>query len=213
VARQRTVDTESLLFLDCTTACASGQNWGGVMDLWRATGEIEALIARTTSGGAQIAVYADDPATAQIERVFGYLTCDADCRTAANWRPAVLPPIAADAAQVGYAFLLDGNEKPLLAYAGDSASGVTRCTGDCTTTAGIWQSTPGLGSSDLDDNYPIIVPASCISGSWSFYTGPALALVGDRPIVALTASSKAFDGQCGTGSTAIETNTFVVFPP
>jgi len=46
------------------------------------------------------------------------------------------------------------------------------------------------------------------------YTGPALALAaGDKPIVALTAGSKAFGGQCGTGSTFIETNSFLSLPP
>ena len=45
------------------------------------------------------------------------------------------------------------------------------------------------------------------------YTGPALALAGDKPIVALTAGSKGFGGQCGTGSSFIDTNSFLTFLP
>jgi len=44
------------------------------------------------------------------------------------------------------------------------------------------------------------------------YTGPALTLAADKPMVAMTAASKAFGGQCGNGSTAIETNSFVLLP-
>jgi hypothetical protein len=212
VARQRTVDKESLMFLDCSSDCTSAASWNGVTGLWQATGEIQALLARTAQGGSRIAAYADNPATSQTERVFVYLACDASCQMPASWKPVLLPPIAPDAASVGYALTLDGTGNPVLAYASDSASAVTRCTGDCTTTAGMWQTTAGLGAVNLNASFPITVPASCVSASWSFYTGPALTLAGGKALTALTASSKAFGGQCGTGSTAIETNSFVVFP-
>jgi hypothetical protein len=215
VARQRMMDTESLLFLDCASGsdCTLAQSWSGVMGLWQASGEIEALLARTAQGGSRIAVYADNPMTAKSERVLAYLACDSQCRMPTSWKTPLLLPIAADVAQVGYALTLDKNDNPVLAYADDSSSAVSRCTGDCTTTAGLWQTTRSLGAVDLNANFPITVPASCISTSWSMYTGPALTLSGDKPIVALTAASKAFGGQCGTGSAAIETDTFVTFPP
>jgi hypothetical protein len=185
-----------------------------VAGLWHATGEIEALLARTTQGGSRIAVYADDPTTPGTERIFAYLVCDGQCRTVAGWKPPLLLPIAPDAAGVGYALALDGGGRPVLAYADIGSSAVSRCTGDCSTTAGLWDTARGLGAADLDAAFPVTVPASCISGSWSMYTGPALALgPGDKPIVTLTAAFKAFGGQCGTGSSAIDTSSFVAFPP
>jgi hypothetical protein len=211
VARQRMMDNESLLFLDCASDCTSAPSWSGVMGLWQAAGEVEALLARTAQGGSRIAVYADNPMTPKTERVLVYLACDSQCRLPASWKTPLLLPIAADAAQVGYALALDQTGNPVLAYADDSASAVSRCTGDCTTTAGRWETTRGLGITDLAASFPITVPASCVSASWSMYTGPALVLSGNKPIVTLTAASKGFGGQCGTGSAAIETDGFVTF--
>lgn len=215
VARLRMQDRESLLFYDCAAGCGAAANWAGVSDLWHGTGEIQAILARTAQGGARIAVYADDPTSPKNERVFGLLACDGQCRTPASWKVPLLPPIPPDAASVGYALALDGGGRPVLAYAGLSSSAVARCTStDCTTSSSLWQITPGLATADLDAAYPVTVPAGCVSGSWSMYTGPALALSpAGKPMVALTAGSKAFGGQCGTGSSFIETSSYLSIPP
>src|SRR5262249_9145933 len=50
VARQRMLDQESLVFLDCATGCDSAASWAGVTGLWQATGEIQAQLARSATG-------------------------------------------------------------------------------------------------------------------------------------------------------------------
>jgi hypothetical protein len=214
VGRQRMLDTESLVFLDCGADCTAAASWDGVVGLWRANGEIQAELGRTAQGGSRIVIYVDDPNTPTTERVFGLLACDGQCRMPASWKTPLLLPIPSGAADVGYALALDSGGRPVVASAKLDTSALTRCTGDCTTTAGLWQTVAGLGTSDLNAAYPVTVPISCISGSWSLYTGPALALApGDKPIVALTAGSKAFGGQCGSGSTHIDTVSFLAVPP
>jgi hypothetical protein len=213
VARQRVQEVETLVFLDCSADCTMAASWDGVVGLWRANGVIEALLARTAQGGSRIAVYADDPNTPKVERVFGFLACDGQCRMPASWKAPLLLPIAPGAAEVGYALALDSGGRPVLAYADLASSAISRCMGDCTTTAGLWTAMPGLADTDLNRAFPVTVPASCISGSWGMYTGPALTLTADKPIVAVTAGSKGFGGQCGSGSTYIETGSFLALPP
>jgi hypothetical protein len=214
VARQRMQDIESLVLLDCSSDCTAAASWDGVVGLWRISGVIEALLARTAQGGSRIVLYADDPTTPKNERIFALLACDSQCRTPASWKTPLLLPIRADAAEVGYAMTLDGGGRPVLAFADLSGSAVVRCTGDCTTPAGLWQTAPVLAAADLDRAYPVLPPISCVSGSWSMYTGPALAVgAGDKAIVGLTAGSKAFGGQCGTGSSFITTTSFLAVPP
>jgi hypothetical protein len=211
--RQRATNTETLLFLDCPSNCTSPQSWSGV-NLWTATGETQALIVRTAQGGTRLALYSDNPTTSDPQRVFVWIACDGQCGVPANWKPPLLPPLAPAAADIGYSLALDGSGNPVLAYASLTSSAISRCTGDCTTTSGIWSTVPGLTSDDLDAAFPVLPPASCVSGAWQFYTGPALALgAGGKPQVALTASSKAFGGQCGTGSASIETDSFLFSPP
>jgi hypothetical protein len=213
-ARQRQGDTESLLFLECPATCASAQSWNGVIGLWQVSGgieaQLEAQLVRTTSGDSRIVVYADDPATAATERVFGYLACDADCATPTGWQPRVLLPIAPDSANVGYVVVLDGADNPVLAHATDTTSAVWRCAAGCTTSAGGWEAGSVLTGEDLGAGFPITVPQSCEQAGWSMYTGPALTLVDGQPVSALTASANAYGGECEQGAT-LDTVSFVQF--
>jgi hypothetical protein len=215
VARVGQRDTESLLFLECLANCSSVASWHGVTGLWQATGQMLAQLARTGSGGSRIAVYADDPSTLTTERVFSYLACDAACATPSSWLPPLLLPIAADSAPVGFALVLDAADNPLLAFAGDTASAVSRCTTECTTPAGRWDTQPRLSAQDLDAGFPITPPPSCEWAGWSFYTGPALTLFDGRPAIGLTASAKAYGGQCAAppadAETVLDTVSFVTF--
>jgi hypothetical protein len=211
VARQRQQDTETLFFLECLANCSSGASWSGSPVLWRAAGEIVAQLVRTASGGARVAVYADNPSTATTERVFSYLGCDTACALQSSWLPPLLLPIAPDSAPVGFAIALDAAGNPLLAFAGDTASAITRCAGECTTPSGLWDTQPGLSAQDLDAGFPITPPASCEWAGWSFYTGPALTLLDGRPVIGLTASAGAYGGQCATQ--ALDTASFATFGP
>jgi hypothetical protein len=209
VARQRQQDIETLLFLECLAGCSSVTSWSGFPGLWQATGEIVAQLVRTESGGSRIAVYADNPLTAATERVFSYLGCDTACAQRSSWLPPLLLPIAPDSASVGFAMVLDATGNPLLAFAGDTGSAITRCAGECTSPAGRWDTQRGLSAQDLDAGFPITPPASCEWAGWSFQTGPALTLLDGRPVIGLTASAGAYGGQCATQ--ALGTASFATF--
>ena len=123
--------------------------------------------------------------------------------------PPLLLPIAADSAPVGFAMVLDAADNPLVAFAGATASAISRCAAECTTPAGRWDTQPGLSAQDLDAGFSITPPPSCEWAGWSFYTGPALTLLDGRPAIGLTASAGAYGGQCATQ--ALDTVSFVTF--
>jgi hypothetical protein len=78
---------------------------------------------------------------------------------------------------------------------------------------GVWQGAAGLSVTDLNRAFPPTVPASCLTASWGMSSGPALALdARGKPLVVLTAAGKAFGGQCGTGSMATSTHSFLALP-
>src|SRR5262249_30294969 len=81
VARHGVQDDENLLWFDCSGDCSSAANWAAVDGLWRTHGTLRAAIARTPHAGSRIVVYGAAATTATVERVFGYLACDSNCRT------------------------------------------------------------------------------------------------------------------------------------
>jgi hypothetical protein len=214
-ARYRQLDTESLVFLECPSNCLSAQAWSGLDGLWRATGEIVPQLVRTAAGGSRIAFYADDPATPTSERILGYVACDARCATQSSWLPPLLLPAAPNSADVGLTLVLDASDEPVLAYAAPATSAISRCTADCSTPAGRWETTPGLSGQDLDVAFPLTPPPSCEFAGWSFYTGPALTLVDDVPVTSLTASAAAYEGECPRPpeTSTFDTVSFVHFGP
>jgi hypothetical protein len=114
---------------------------------------------------------------------------------------------------VGFSLALNSSGLPTVAYLGDSASGYLSCTGDCTATSGTWQAVVGVSAGDLNQLFPATVPASCTSALWGIYTGPALALdASGKPAIAVTAQARGLGGQCGTGSAAATTDTFLSLP-
>jgi len=58
------------------------------------------------------------------------------------------------------------------------------------------------------------VPATCLGASWGMYAGPGLALdPHGTPFVAFTAYAKGFGGECGTGSAATMSDSFLYASP
>jgi hypothetical protein len=214
VGRHAVQDNETLAWFDCARDCTSTGNWTGLDRLWTTRGGQAMDLARTATGGTRILTYGDAANTTGVEHVFGYLSCDTDCRNAASWKPPVAPPIAPDSAKVGFALALAGSGETVVTTVSDTATTVARCTRDCAGLAGQWQLTPGVGVSDLNARFPPTVPAGCLSASWGVYGGPGLAFdANGTPVVAFTAHAKAFGGDCGTGSQATMTESFLYTSP
>jgi hypothetical protein len=214
VARHASMNNESLLWMDCTGDCSNGANWNGLDNLVTVPGQLEAAIARTSTGGTRIVFYGDNPATSAVESVFGTYVCDSACRTAANWQAPLSLPIAAGAANVGFSLALDSGGRPVVGMLDDTTSGIARCTsGDCGGASGLWQVGPGPDVTLLNAAYPPTVPASCLTTSWGMYVGPSIALAPNgNPVLAFTASASAFGGACGNGSAATITSSFLSLP-
>jgi hypothetical protein len=214
LARHATANDQSLAFFDCNSAdCSSNASWAGLDGLWTVHGQLSAAIARTAAGGTRVVFYGDDPSTATVENVFGYRVCESSCRTPASWQAPLLLPITPNAANDGFDLRLDASGRPIVAFLNDTTSALARCTGDCAGTTGLWQVTAGADVSFLNTAFPPTVPASCLSASWGMYVGPSLAIAPNgNPATAITAQAKAFGGQCGTGSAATITSSFLTLP-
>jgi hypothetical protein len=205
---------ETLSLFDCPGRCGSGSSWGHADRLWLTQGEQTMALARTAKGGPRVLVYGDDPNTAVGSHVFAYLSCDTRCRNPASWNPAVAPPLTPDSASVGFALALNDTGQTVVATVGDSGSSLARCLRDCAGPTGTWQMAPGVGVPDLEARLPPTVPASCLSATWGMYGGPSLAVdPKGTPLVAFTAYVKAFGGDCGTGSLATTSDSFVFAGP
>ena len=213
VARHGIQNDESLLWLDCSGDCSAIASWAQVDGLWQVHGQLREAIARTSTGGTRIVFYGDDPSTAAVENVFGYLVCESNCRAPASWKPPLLLGIPPGAGDVGFGLALDSGAHPTIAILGGTASSLARCSGDCTGAAGTWQLTASVGTSTLNGGFTPTVPAGCTSASWGMYVGPSLALAANgNPAMAITAQAKAFGGTCGTGSAATVTSSFLLLP-
>jgi hypothetical protein len=115
---------------------------------------------------------------------------------------------------VGFGLALGDSGETVVATVSDQASTVARCIRDCAGPTGHWQVTPGVGVRDLNTWLPPVVPASCLNASWGLYVGPGLALdPHGTPLVAFTAQAKGFGGQCGTGSQATTSDSFLFASP
>jgi len=201
-------DSQSLLFIDCPANCSAMQSWGGFYGLWTATGDLQAQLARTASGGTRVAVYGVDPGTPLGERAFTMLSCETACAVQSSWLTPMTLPVAAGSAEVGFTLVLDAADNPLLATAAATSSAISSCSEACTSSAGQWLTTPNLTSELLDAAFPIAPPPTCEWAGWSLYAGPALALVGGRPITGITASAEAFGGQCARSVGEAQTTSF-----
>jgi hypothetical protein len=211
-----------LSLFDCTGDCSAQTSWSELDGLWNARDDLDLIraeIARTATGKTRLVVRAHDPndtttSETSVASVLAYRGCDSACATASSWTtPVLVPAPAADESEIGFALALDTAGQPTIAFVGAAASGYATCTGDCTGAPGAWNVVPGLSAEYLTGNLPPTVPASCTFDAWGMWMGPSLALDAQgRPIVALTAQAKAFGGECGTGSSAITTDSFVSFP-
>jgi len=95
----------------------------------------------------------------------------------------------------------------------DLGSAYATCSGDCTTPAGQWQVHPSPTTADLGAAFPTLWPASCTGAIWQMWNGPSMALDAlGRPFLSFTAQSKGVGGECGTGSAAITTTSFLFSP-
>jgi hypothetical protein len=123
---------------------------------------------------------------------------------------AVAASAAGELGTLGIDLALDRNGEPIVSTLDDVTSRYATCTGDCTGTTGQWRVTPVVDVGGLNSTLPPVVPASCSGATWGMYVGPSLALdpLG-RPVVSFTANVKAFGGQCGTGSSATTTDSFL----
>jgi len=214
VASHSVQGQQSLAWLGCDTNCSSAASWASVDGLFVSNGQLGGLmdgaIARTAQGGTRILARSSNLTTTGNQWAFAYLACDSSCRTPASWKAPIQPPISPDSTNLGFGFVLDGAGEPVVATLSDTVSAYLRCTGDCTGLSGQWQTTTGVTDVNLDGWYPTTVPASCVSTSWNMYQGPDLALdpLG-TPVLAFTAQAKAFGGDCGTGSSATTTDSFL----
>jgi hypothetical protein len=211
IGRHAVRDSETMVLFDCPGRCTSGSSWGHLDRLWTTQGEQTMALARTAKGVTRILVYGDDPNTAANARTFAFLSCDARCRNMASWKPAVAPPLAPDSANVGFAVAVDDNGGTVVATVSDTASTLARCARDC---AGQWEVAPGVDVPYLNAGLPPTVPAGCLGASWGMYAGPGLALdPHGTPFVAFTAYAKGFGGECGTGSQATTSDSFLYALP
>jgi hypothetical protein len=213
IGRHAVRDNETMVWFDCPSKCTSRENWAGLDPLWTTRGAQTVALAPTAKGGARILVYGDDPNTAVGSRVFAYLSCDTRCRNLASWNPPVAPPLAPDSASIGFALAEDDSGGTVVATVGDAGSSLARCLRDCASLAGQWQKAPGVGVPDLESRLPPTVPAGCLSATWGMYGGPSLTIdPHGTPLVAFTAYVKAFGGDCGTGSRATRSDSFLYTP-
>jgi hypothetical protein len=215
IARRTVGDNEALAVFDCPGHCTSGSNWAPLdQPPWITRGEQTMALARTAKGGTRILVYGDDPRTTATARTFTFLSCDTRCRNAASWKPPVAPPLAPDSANVGFALAVDDNGETVVATVSDTASILARCSRDCAGLTGKWQFAPGVSVDDMNAWLPPRVPASCSGASWGMFVGPGLALdPHGTPFVAFTAYAKGFGGECGTGSAATMSDSFLYASP
>jgi hypothetical protein len=205
---------ETMVLFDCPGHCTSRSSWGHLDRRWTTQGEQTMALARTATGGTRVLVYGDDPRTTGNARTFAFLSCDTHCRNAGSWKPPVLPPLAPDSANVGFALALDDVGRTVVATVSDEGSTLARCARDCASLSGQWQVVPGVGIDDLNTGLPPRVPPNCLSASWGMYAGPGLALdPHGTPFVAFTAYVKAFGGECGTGSRATTSDAFLYSSP
>ena len=210
----RNSTNETMVWFDCPGHCTAGSSWAHLDRLWTTLGEQTMALSRTSKGGPRILVYGDDPNTAVGSRVFVYLSCDTKCRDAAIWKPPVAPPLAPDSASVGFALAVDDSGETVVATVSDEGSTLARCSRDCASLTGQWQMAQGVSVPDLDTRLPPRVPASCLSASWGMYGGPGLAIDSHgTPLVAFTAYVKAFGGECGSGSQATTSDSFLYSLP
>jgi len=214
VGRHQTNAGESLFWLGCPSDCADGASWGGLDGLLSVPDHVESAVAPTAGGGTRIVAYLDDPTTAETDHLFGLLSCDTDCLSADSWSELWPLPIPAESGNVGLGFALDSQDRPVVGYVSDLASGYAACTQDCTSTSGQWHVASAITVDDLNHAVPPTIPASCLSASWLMYTGPAFALdAKGAPLLAVTARAKALGGDCGSGSMATTTGSFLTLRP
>ena len=214
IGRRTVGDNENLALFDCPGHCTSGSSWGHRDQLWTTRGEQTMALARTAKGATRVLVYGDDPRTAATARTFAFLSCDTRCRNAASWKPPIVPPLAPDSANVGFALAVDNSGGTVVATVSDEGSTLARCARDCASLKSPWQLVPGVGVRDLNTGLPPRVPPNCVGASWGMYVGPGLALdPHGTPIVAFTAYVKEFGGACGTGSLATTSDSFLYASP
>lgn len=212
VARRGVMDDSILLWFDCSGTCTSTADWVQ-LPLAQTGGGIEAVIARTSQGGTRVVMYIDNPSTPEVHHVFTYRACDAQCRNSGSWTSPLPLAVAPNSGDLGFDLVLDSAGRPILAYLNDTTSGYASCSGNCTSPTGQWQVVTRVDVSDLNQQFPPVVPASCRTASWGMYSGPSLALQpGNKPVIAITAGSKAFGGACGTGSSHTTIRTFLSLP-
>jgi hypothetical protein len=129
-----------------------------------------------------------------------------------DWKAPLELPLTPNVGQVGFSLALDGAGQPVLAYANETTSGFARCTGDCNGTSGQWTAQGGPSSDYFDSAIGSDGPGQLRVGVRGLMTGPALALgAGGKVIIGLTASAHAFGGECGTGSAAAITRSFLMW--
>jgi hypothetical protein len=211
-----------LSLFDCTGDCSAQPNWSELDGLWTARDDLDRIlaeVARTPSGQTRLVVRAHDPTDttspeSSVGNVIAYRGCDSACGTGSNWTtPILVPAPAGSDSDIGFALALDGAGRPTIAFATGTTSGYARCTGDCTGTSGLWSLSADVNAMYLDAAYPETVPATCTGDAWLLWMGPALALDGQaRPILAVTAQVYGVGGQCGSGSSAITTDSFFSLP-
>jgi hypothetical protein len=111
---------------------------------------------------------------------------------------------------VGFALAVDDSGETVVATVSDTASTLARCARDCAALSGTWQVTPVVDVPYLNTTLPPPVPPNCLGASWGMYVGPGLALdAHGTPFVAFTAYAKVFGGECGTGSLATTSDSFL----
>jgi hypothetical protein len=131
-----------------------------------------------------------------------------------SWSQPLQLPLAPGGANIGLRLVLDHAGNPTVGVLNDLKSATLRCPGDCANPATGWERADGVGTSDLNSALPPLKPASCLSASWGMYVGPDVALDAfDKPIVVFTARAVGLGGQCGTGSLAITTDSFMSARP
>jgi len=172
IVRRTVGDNEALALFDCPGHCTSGSNWGHRDQLWTTRGEQTMALARTAKGATRVLVYGDDPRTAATARTFAFLSCDTRCRSAASWKPPIVPPLAPDSANVGFAFAVDNSGGTVVATVSDEGSTLARCARDCASLTSPWQLVPGVGVPYLNTGLPPRVPPNCVGASWGMYVGP-----------------------------------------
>jgi hypothetical protein len=211
-----------LSLFDCAGDCSVQANWAELDGLWPARDALDyilAQVARTPSGQTGLVVRAHDPtdttsSEASVGDAIAYRGCNSGCRTGSNWSTPIIVPAPASAdSDIGFALALDGAGQPTIAFETGTTSGYATCTGDCTGTSGRWSLFSDVNAMYLDAAYPETVPATCTGDVWLMWQGPALALDSQgRPILATTDQVYGVGGQCGSGSSAISTDSFLSLP-